>query len=157
MSRFQLSGLSHELFDSLFDRSDAQLRLIDVVRTVATTDSAFPCRVSLQDAAVGEELVLLSYEHHSTASPYRSSGPIFVRRHARQVVLAAGVVPPYVSQRQMSLRAYDSADMMTDAIVCEGTVVAEHLDTMFARSDVSYVHLHNARRGCFSCLAQRAE
>ncbi|MEZ5703429.1 MAG: DUF1203 domain-containing protein [Burkholderiaceae bacterium] len=155
MSRFHLAGLPEAPFESLFLLSDEQLLPLGVVRCVATEPDAFPCRVSLQDAAVGEELLLLAYPHQSAASPYRASGPIFVRRGARRRELAAGVVPPYVTRRLISLRAYDAAHMMIDAEVCEGPTVAERLEQMFANADVSYAHLHNAKRGCFSCTAQR--
>jgi len=155
MPGFQLSGLPHEQFAGLFTLPDAELRSLGAVRCVATTDFGFPCRVSLQDAAVGEELLLLSYEHQSMASPYRASGPIYVRQRGRQCWLPAGVVPPYVSLRLMSLRTYDAAHMMVDATVCEGEAVAEHLERTFSNLEVAYVHLHNARRGCFSCLASR--
>ena len=67
-----------------------------------------------------------------------------------------GVVPPYVSSRLMSLRAYDAAHMMVDADVREGADVAEALARMLGDPAVAYVHLHNARRGCFSCVAHRA-
>ena len=152
---FQLSGLSYEPFGPLFTLSDDRLLALGAVRRVADADMGFPCRVSLQDAAVGEELLLLPFEHQPAASPYRASGPIFVRRGARQRRLAAGVVPPYVSQRLMSLRAYDAQHMMVDASVCEGVVVAQELQRTFLDMEVAYVHLHNARRGCFSCLASR--
>jgi hypothetical protein len=156
MSRFQLSGIPHEPFEHLFQFSEEQLRTLGAVRRVATEEPGFPCRVSLQDARVGEELLLLPYLHQPATSPYRASGPIFVRRHARQRVLAAGEVPPYVSRRVISLRAYDASHMMVDATVCEGRCVAEELERILANTSVAYVHLHNAKQGCFSCTANRA-
>lgn len=155
MPSFQLTGLPHEQFESLFALSDEQILTVGAVRRVATENFGFPCRVSLQDAEVGEELLLLPYQHQSAASPYRASGPIFVRRGARQCELPAGVVPPYVSRRLISLRAYDVNHMMIDAVVCEGPTVAEQLERSFSRPEVAYVHLHDAKRGCFSCAASR--
>jgi hypothetical protein len=152
---FQLCGLPHEPFESLFDLSDERLRALRMVRQISTDDVGFPCRVSLQDAAAGEELLLLSHVHQPASSPYSASGPIFVRRRARQARLAPGVVPPYVSRRLISLRAYDLHDMMLDATVCEGTAVGKQLERTFSNPGVAYVHLHNAKRGCYSCLASR--
>ena len=156
MSRFALSGLAHAPFESLFDLSDDQLHALGAVRRVADEDFGFPCRVSLQDAHLGEELLLLPHLHQPALSPYRASGPIFVRRGATRRALPAGQVPPYVSRRLMSLRAYDSSHMMIDATVCEGTAVAARLEALFASPEVEYVHLHNATRGCYSCLASRS-
>lgn len=155
MSRFQLTGISYPQFAPLFELSDEQLSARGAMRYVATANFGFPCRVSLQDAAVGEELLLLPYEHQPAASPYRASGPIFVRRNAIEARLPAGAVPPYVTQRLMSLRAYDAKHLMIDATVCDGAAVAGELERLFANDDVAYVHLHNAKRGCFSCTAHR--
>lgn len=156
MSTFQLSGLAYETFENFFELPDEELHAIGIARQIATQQPGFPCRVSLQDAEMGEELLLLPFEHQPAASPYRASGPIFVRRGAKQQILPPGLVPAYVSTRQISLRAYDASDMMIDAAVCEGSDVAEQLERMFAVAEVAYVHLHNAKRGCFSCLASRS-
>src|SRR5579863_4661393 len=104
---FQLIGLPSEPFASLFSLSDQALAEIDAQRVIATQKPGYPCRVSLEDAEIGEELLLLPYVHQPARSPYRASGPIFVRRTARQRRLAAGVIPDYVRLRQMSVRAYD--------------------------------------------------
>jgi hypothetical protein len=110
----------------------------------------------LTDADAGEELLLLPFEHQAASSPYRSSGPIFVRKAAVQADLATGVIPDYVRTRLMSVRAYDSAHLMTDAVVCEGSGVAGPIQAMFDRKEVAYIHLHNAKRGCFSCAVEHA-
>lgn len=122
----------------------------------ADSGFGYPCRVGLEDAAVGDQLLLLSYPHLNAASPYRASGPIYVRRHALQRRLAPGEVPPVVTRRLMSLRAYDGQHLMVDGQVVEGTAVAAALGALFDRAEVAYVHLHDAKRGCCSCLALRS-
>ena len=156
MHSFRLAGIGHEPFEALFDLPDDALAASGAVRCVASADFGFPCRVSLEDAAAGDELLLLPYLHQPAHSPYRASGPIYVRRGAPRRVLAPGEVPPYVTRRLMSVRAYDAAHMMVDATVCEGSLVAAELLARFADERVAYVHLHNAKRGCFSCRADRA-
>lgn len=153
---FRLTGLDHRLFTAFFDMSDEELAGIGAGRRRATQAHGFPCRVSLEDARVDDELILLPYTHQPAASPYRASGPIFVRRGARQAVLPTGVVPSYVGTRLISLRAYDHDDMMIDADVLDGAKVGQALDQVFRSDRVAYVHLHNAKRGCFSCRADRA-
>jgi len=152
---FQLVGLPFEPFAKYFSLSSAALRDLGMRRVVATEQPGYPCRVSLRDAAVGEELLLLPYLHQAENSPYRASGPIFVRERAEQCVLAPDVVPDYVKLRLISVRAYDASHSMVDAGVCAGTEVAPLLDDLFRRGEVAYIHLHNAKRGCFSCLAIR--
>jgi hypothetical protein len=156
MSSFQLLGIDHEPFDAFFRLSDEQLLELGAFRRVATESPGFPCRISLEDAEVGEELLLLPFLHQPAASPYRASGPIFIRRNAKRRTLAAGAVPPYVTRRLISLRAYDAADMLVAAAVCEGTAVAGELEQHFGNGDVAYIHLHNAKPGCFSCKVVRA-
>lgn len=152
---FQLIGLPHERFEPLFFLDDGEL-LRRGMRRVLAEEPGLPCRVGLEEAAVGDELLLLPFAHQPANSPYRSSGPIFVRRGARQRVLPVDTVSPYVTNRLMSVRAYDKGHSIVDAAVCEGKVVADELRGLFAQDAVEYIHLHNARRGCYSCLVLRA-
>jgi hypothetical protein len=152
---FQLVGLPFEPFAPLFSLDDEALSKLQARRVTADEVPGYPCRVSLADAELGEELLLLPFEHQPACSPYKASGPIFVRKGARQRRLPAGVIPDYVSLRQMSLRAYDPAHLMVDAAVCDGGDAAASIIAMFGNGDVDYIHLHNAKRGCFSCRADR--
>ena len=151
---FRLLGLDPAPFGSLFDLPEAELRARGIRRVRA--DAGFPCRVSLVDARQGEELLLLPFPHHDVDSPYRSAGPIYVRRDARAAKLEPDEVPAYVARRLMSLRAYDRDAMMLRAEVLDGTQVGARLHEWFADQAIDYVHLHNARPGCYSCMAVRA-
>ena len=153
---FRLVGIDHAVFERWFDLTDAQLKARHAERRVATASHGFPCRVSPQDAREGEELLLLPYEHHPADSPYRASGPVFVRRGAQQRRLAPGDVPDYVTSRLISVRAYDAAQMLVAATVCDGPQVADEIARRFEDPNVAYIHLHNAKPGCFSCLVVRA-
>lgn len=153
---FQLVGIDHTPFRALFDLSDEQLSQLAIRRCIADESPGYPCRISLQDARVGEELLLMTFLHQPASSPYRALGPIFVRRGAQQRTLPPGDVPSYVTNRLMSLRAYDSEHMIVAACVCEGNVAGAEIAEYFGRSEVAYIHLHNAKRGCFSCKAVRA-
>lgn len=155
MSRFQLSGLDHRAFQPFFAMDDAALAARGMRRCRVDDASGYPCRISLEDAPLGEDVLLLPYLHHAVDSPYRSSGPVYVRAKVTRAVLAPSDVPPYVSRRLISLRAYDHRAMMLRAEVHQGNEVAQALDDLFANQDVAYAHLHNARQGCFLCLASR--
>ena len=72
---FRLSGISPEPFRHLFARDEAALATLGVKRYVADDAKGFPCRVSIEHAAIGEEVLLLSYQHQPADSPYRASGP----------------------------------------------------------------------------------
>lgn len=156
MTSFQLVGLGFEQFSPLFNFSDAALAELNIRRVTASEKPGYPCRVSLADAEMGEELLLLPFEHQPANSPYKATGPIFVRKAAVQSMLAPGVIPDYVGTRLMSVRAYDKTHFMTDALICTGNDTAASIQKMFSADKVAYIHLHNANRGCFSCTVNRA-
>lgn len=155
MSAFQLFGLPSSAFAQLGGLDPVELAAQGVHRIKADTAPGYPCRVSLVDAEVGEELFLLPYAHHDVDSPYRSSGPIFVRVQATDRQWAPGEVPTCVQSRLMSLRAYDKQHLMLSGQVCDGVDVARALEQLFEAHEVAYVQLHNAKPGCFSCEARR--
>jgi hypothetical protein len=157
MPSFRLTGLDPEPFEPLFALSDAELSARGIERRFADVRPGFPCRVGLADAEEGEELLLLPFVHQPAASPYHASGPIFVRRGARRRTLAAGEVPDCVGSRLISVRAYDARHWIVDAAVCEGTDVAAEIERLFVNREVAYLHLHNARRGCYSCAVERVD
>lgn len=156
MHSFQLVGIDHAQFEPLFELSDEQLAQMGVQRVVANESPGFPCRVSLDDAEEGEELLLLPFVHQPAESPYHASGPVFVRRGAKQRVLDVGELTEYVTGRLMSVRAYDAAHMIIDASVCEGVDVRVEIERLLSNGLVAYIHLHNAQRGCFLCRVNRA-
>ncbi len=143
-------------FAPLFRLSDAELALRGIVRSYADESSGYPCRVSLREAAKGAELLLLNYDHQVANSPYRASGPIFVKRDAEPATLALNEVPESVLRRLTSVRAYDAAHMIVDADVCDGNAIAALLQHYFGKSEVAYIHVHYAKRGCFGCRVTRS-
>ncbi|HSC64679.1 MAG TPA: DUF1203 domain-containing protein [Caldimonas sp.] len=155
MPSFQIVGLSPTPFEELFALPPDELAPRGIRRVRAASSPGYPCRISLEDAQAGDELLLLPFEHQPARSPYRASGPIYVKVGARQRTMAFGEVPESVRRRQISLRAYDVEDLIVDAEVCEGESVRAEIERLMADPRVRYVHLHNAKRGCYSCLARR--
>ena len=153
---FQITALPAEQFSPLFEMSAEQLARQGARRCIADAKPGYPCRVSLEDAAPGETLILLPFVHHDTDSPYRASGPVFVRVGARQAQPRANEVPDSVRLRLLSVRAYDAQGLMLDAEVTKGAALEAVIDRFLAEPQVSYLHLHNARPGCYSCRVERA-
>jgi hypothetical protein len=158
MASFILRGLAPDTFAPLFLLPDVVLSARQMQRLTVpdTATTGFPCRISLVDAQPGEQVLLLPYQHQPAESPYRASGPIFVRRGARSAVLGTDEVPATMLRRLLSVRAYDHAHRIIAAEVCEGTAVAAWLQARFDDRAVDYVHVHHARYGCYSCRADRA-
>ena len=154
---FHISGLAAESFAPLFELSDAELASRSIVRRVADTSPGFPCRVSLRDAAVGETLLLLNYEHLSVATPYRSSHAIFVRQNAQEAKLAPGEIPDVLRLRLLSVRAFDHEGMMVGAEVVQGRELESTIAQLFGNPQAAYLHAHNAKPGCFAAHIHRRE
>jgi hypothetical protein len=152
---FQISALAREQFDALFLMDDAALARLGGRRVIADRKPGFPCRVSLADAESGERVVLLPYQHQPAPSPFAASGPIYVREQAQTATPAPGTVPELLRKRLLSVRAYDASDAMVDADVVDGHAVEQVLVTLLRREDVSYLHIHYARPGCYACRVDR--
>ncbi len=153
---FQIHALPADTFAPLFALSDDELRTRDIRSIVADERPAYPCRVSLQDATEGERLLLLPYDHHRVDTPYRASGPVYVREAATQALPAIDEVPALLRTRLLSLRAYDPCGMMVWADVVAGSEVETAIEAMFAIERTAYLHIHYAKPGCYACRVERA-
>lgn len=153
---FQVVPVEYERFAPLFELDDAALKELGARRVTVAAKPGYPCRASLVDAEVGETALLIPYVHHDTCSPYRASGPIFVRRDAGTARPGVNEVPVMLRHRLLSLRAYDGSGIMQDAEVTKGTELEAAIDRLFEGPGISYLHVHNAGPGCFNCRVERA-
>ena len=154
---FRITGLSPESFKPLFALDDRTLAGLGARRATADDATSFPCRVSLAHASPGEELILMSFEHQGAHSPYRATGPIYVRKAATIAFDAVNVIPEPVRSRLLSVRAYDAQDLIVEAEVVDGKAIEPLIAAFFRREDVAYLHVHYARRGCYACRVGRTQ
>ena len=152
---FRIAGLDPAPFRALFDLDDAALAARNMRRVRAGEAHAAPCRVSLQDAEPGEELILLNYEHLPIDSPFRSTGPIFVRKAAVSSWDAVDEIPPVVARRPISARGYDREGMMLAGELVDGAEAATLIERWFEDPAIELIHLHYAKRGCFGAAVTR--
>lgn len=154
MENFIIKAIEEDL-SYLFTLHETALSKLGAIKMIVDKYPGFPCRVSLEDAQIGEEVILVPYTHHKTTSPYQASGPIFIRKNAQKASLEENEVPKFLNHRYLSLRCYDEQGMMIEATTCNGDKVKEKLDEHFKNTDISYIHIHNARPGCYNCVAER--
>ncbi len=154
-TNFRIVGLPLAQFQPLFSLADNELAQKGARRLMVDAEPGFPCRVSLQDAEISERVILVPFVHHDVESPYRASGPIFVRETAKQIELAPGEIPEVVAGRVMSVRAYSDKGMMVNAAVTPGKELKSQIEKFFNDAEISYLHLHNAGAGCYSCRVER--
>jgi hypothetical protein len=152
---FRIEGLPPDAFQPFFSLDDEALAARGALRRTADHKPGFPCRVSLEDAGVGEPVLLLHYEHHSVSTPYRSGHAIYVRECARQALPQTNEVPQLLRLRLLSVRAFDGDGMMLDADVVEGRELEPVLGRLLALEGAAYLHLHNAKPGCYAARVER--
>jgi hypothetical protein len=153
---FQISALPKSKFEHLFSLSAEDLARHGAVRQTAAKRPGYPCRVSLVDAEVGEEVLLVHYEHQSADTPFRASHAVYVRLDAAQAQPAFDEVPEFLRSRTLSLRGFDASGMMTYADLADGLQLEAAINRIFANSDVEYIHLHYAKPGCYAARVDRA-
>lgn len=153
---FQISGLDVGRFEHLFGQAPDVLAQYGVERITVASQPGYPCRVSLEDVSVGETVLLMNYEHLPSQSPYRSSHAIFVKEGASEAIVAKNQVPETLRIRLLSIRAFDADGMMVDADVVDGHDLEPIIERMLSIGSVDFLHLHNAKQGCFIARADRA-
>ncbi len=153
---FQIHALPAEHFQPLFRMSAQELEGVQATRMVVDAKPGYPCRVSLADAEVGETVILVNYQHQAADSPYRSAHALFVREHAGQAFPERGEVPEVLTTRLISIRAFDDKHYMVNADVVDGMDLHEAIPAMLQDPAVAYLHLHNAKPGCFAAWVTRA-
>jgi hypothetical protein len=153
---FQISGLDVKQFTHLFGQGAEELAAQGVQRKVVDSNPGVPCRVSLQDVEVGENVLLMNFEHQAMPTPFRASHAIFVQEWASTAIVEKNEVPDMFRSRLLSVRAFDLSGMMIDADVIEGAHLESLIERLLANESVEYLHLHNARLGCYAGLVQRS-
>ncbi|HEY6430519.1 MAG TPA: DUF1203 domain-containing protein [Acetobacteraceae bacterium] len=153
---FRISGLPAEHFVPLFALSDSELAQRGAVRRIADDrQPGYPCRVSLTDSEPGDELLLVNYEHHPVASPYRMRFAIYVRQ-GETTFDAVDIVPEQLRIRSLAVRAFDSAAMLTSAELIDGRALEATIERLLADDRADYLHIHYAAPGCYAARVDRA-
>lgn len=154
-ANFQIKGIESNSFLHLFDLTDEELSNIDAKRIVVDEKPGYPCRISLKEANIGETIITIPFKHHDVDSPYKASGPIFVRENVATAKLDTNEIPEILQQRFLSLRVYDDKHMMIDAKTTNGKNIKEVIQDLFLNENAQYIHIHNANPGCYNCRVER--
>jgi hypothetical protein len=100
-------------------------------------------------------VILVNYEHHKVASPYRMRFAIYVRQ-GEQTYDKVDEVPQQLRARQLAARAFDEDGMMVAFELVEGTKLEGTIERLFAAPNAAYLHLHYAAPGCYAARVERA-
>lgn len=147
---FIVTGLSAEPFMHLYGLTDEVLAGHGVKRYVAVEAPGFPDRIEMREAKPGETLLLLNHVSLPENSPYRASHAIFILEGAKETYSGINEIPPVMFTRLLSLRAFDDGGMMVDAEIAKGDDIEPVIHRLLENDQISYIHAHNAVRGCYS-------
>jgi Protein of unknown function (DUF1203) len=153
---FRIRGLPAEQFNHLFALPDRELARQGAIRQIADARRpGYPCRVSLADAQAGDELLLLNYEHHAVASPYRMRFAIYVRA-GDETYDAVNQIPDQLRLRTLAARGYDADAMMTGSELTDGRDLKATIERLLSNPRADYLHIHFAAPGCYAARVERA-
>lgn len=147
---YQITGISP-------DQAEDVASAPGTVRVTATSKPGFPCRVTLEDAEPGEEMLLFNYFSHDVTSPYRSSYAIYVRSGATAAARYTDEVPPVFAGRPLGMRAFGSDAMLKTAGLAKPGDADKTIRQLFELDEVAYIDVHNAAHGCFVARVERFE
>jgi hypothetical protein len=153
---YRIEGLARERFAPLFALSDAALGERGAVRVTADSERGYPCRVSLDHAAPGERVLLLNHVSHDVPTPYRTAFAIFVREAAQEPAVYERRLPPVLDGRILSLRGYDSAGLLRQALLAQPGEAEAAIEALLGDDGVDSIHAHTAAYGCFLARIGRA-
>lgn len=151
---YRIEGLAPAAFERLFGMVDGELAARGAMRVIADSPSAYPCRISLEDAAPGEELILLNYVSHDVAGPFRTAYGVYVRKGA-QAAAFEDEAPACLDRRTLGLRGFDAAGMLCGALLALPGEADARIRELFERPEITDIHAHNAAHGCFLARIER--
>jgi hypothetical protein len=151
---YRIEGLAQKAFESLFGLMDGELAGRKAVRVVAD-GPGYPCRVSLREAAPGEELVLLNHVSHDVAGPFRTAYAIYVRKDADAAACFTDETPPLFATRTLGLRGFGANGMLKGALLAMPGEADAKIRALLERPEIATIHAHSVAYGCFLARIER--
>ena len=152
---FRITGLAPDAFAPLFDLDDAELAARGIERRVVNAYPGYPDRIGLDDAPLGETVLLLNHAHHDADTPFRATHAIYVRRDAPRCDVI-DEVPPALRRRVLSLRGFDARGYLVDADLASGEGIEAKIEALLANPRIDHLDAHYAKPGCFAARVERA-
>lgn len=156
MTQFQVQPFQSPMSTAELKALAADATMPGVQARAVQVDRAdgYPCRVTLEDAQPGETVWLIQYCHHRSESPYRASGPVFIRADRAATTLPCNQLPEFLEHRLLSVRFHDDQGMLRAADVLAGNTLARTLRDWPDDHPGRTVNVHNAAYGCFLCAIE---
>ena len=153
---YRIAGLDPAPFAHLIGADDATLAKHRACRVMVKSKPGYPCRVTLEDAEPGENLILIHHVSHDTETPYRSAYAIYVRESAAWGPAEyIDRIPPVLDHRPIAFRAFDQAGMLRTAALAVNGGAEATIRGLLEDEEIAYIDAHNAAYGCFAARVER--
>lgn len=138
------------------ERARATARTGAPGHAIVTTEAAesYPCRHCLHWAEPGEALILFPFATIEPGKPYAETGPILVHAESCERYRATDEFPADFREER-SIRGYDAAENMIAGEVVHGSGPEAVVERLLADSQVAFLHVRSARRGCYTFGIER--
>jgi len=151
---YRIEGLAPQQFSHLFGLTEEELAGMGVLRVTAD-GPGYPCRVTLEDAQPGTDLLLLNHVSQPADTPFRSAYAIYVTEGAQEPASFVDVPAPVMQTRALGLRGFDVRGMLHACRLSMPGEADTHIREMLKDGEVAEIHAHNAAAGCFSARIVR--
>ena len=151
---YRIAGLDPAQFAPLWEMDEQELAARGARRVRADSDRGFPCRITLDDAGKGEDLMLIHHLHHDVEGPYRSAFAIFLRKDAARAHYRDDC-PPCFGGRTLSLRGFGDDGSLAAARLAAPDEHDAAIRALLADPRIAYINAHNAAAGCFAARIER--
>lgn len=152
---YRIEGLQREAYAGLLGLGDDDLAARGARRVTSDSKPGFPCRVTLEDAEPGENLILFNHVSNDVPTPYRSAYAIFVRETAAGPACYVDETPPVFEGRTLGLRGFDGEGMLRGALLALPGEADAGIRALLERPEIETIHAHNAAAGCFAAKIVR--
>ncbi|WP_170515660.1 DUF1203 domain-containing protein [Ruegeria atlantica] len=122
-----------------------------------STGKGNPCRHCLQNIPGGEEMLILAHRPFLETHPYAETGPIFLCAAQCERYEGKGLPEILTTSPDYLIKGYGTDDRIvygTGAITPTDQISTAVRD-IFARPDVSYIHVRSARNNCYQARIDR--
>jgi hypothetical protein len=125
--------------------------------TVVEKDASVPCRVCLEDARIGESVLLFSYGPFDKPAPHQTLGPVYVHATPCTPFRPSARLPEVLRHRLVAFRAYnEEGTELVECDVVEGAALEARIEKVLENPRVHRINVHFARAGCFACSIERS-
>jgi hypothetical protein len=154
MNNFRIQAISDQQLCQI-ENGATSLHDNPIQKITVDQSPGYPCRLSLEDAKIGEEVYLFSHQPFTNENPYRETGPVFVRTEADQATLEPGQIPDMIKRRPIIVRSYSADETLLSGDPAEGEDVGQVIQQCLNREGVAFLHIRAALTGCYLCKVEQ--